>query len=116
MIDHNARLSSGMKVVEAVTQASRWWNATGRHVVDPDFNRERLPGRVRSGGAAPGIVVPGEVLDVLPSGILRGLPWDMLTRQEQLSVVKAWHHQFVLMPQGDADHNAACDGSSSFLL
>lgn len=95
----DGRLTSGMKVAEAVSRARAWWDRLGRRTLRRDFNTERRPARLRTGGPAPAIRVPGEVVDVLPSGLLRGLPWAMLTRQEKVAVVRAWHHEFVVKPE-----------------
>lgn len=94
----DGRLSSGMKVEEAIARAARWWDRIGRRALRRSFNTERQASRFRRGGPAPAILVPGEVTDVLPSGLLRGLRWDMLTREEKLSIVKGWHHEFVVRP------------------
>lgn len=71
------RLDSGMKVGEAIERARLWWTALGasqiarsRFATDKD----------------------------IPSGILHGLPWDRLTREEKLRIVKVWHHFHIRRP------------------
>jgi hypothetical protein len=81
-----------MKVSEAVGRASTWWDLKGRHMVPPAFNRA-VEGRKVSSG----IVIAGDVVDVLPSGILRGVEWNLLELREQLQIVKWWHHFAVVV-------------------
>lgn len=65
------RLSSGLTAAEAVSRAREWWDRTGRHIIrNPEFRDPDVG---------------------FKSGILRGLPFDELERDEKLSVVKAWH-------------------------
>lgn len=94
----DGRLESGMKAEEAVKRATAWWNKIGRRALNRSFNQERDPSKVLTGGPAPAVVIAGEVKDVLPSGILKGLPFSMLTRAEQVRVVKAWHFEHVVKP------------------
>lgn len=70
------RLPSGMKVDEAVERAEHWWDKLGRHVIRKQFNEHRED---------------GETVPTIPSGILKALPWAMLTRREQVAVVLKWH-------------------------
>lgn len=71
-------MPGGMKSDEAVRLASAWWDRTGRHVLRREFNQERDE-------------KTGEITDTIPSGILKCLPWAMLTRKEQVAVVLKWH-------------------------
>ncbi len=97
------RLSSGMKVSEAIGRASTWWDLKGRHMVPPAFNRA-VEGRKVSNG----IVIAGDVVDVLPSGILRGMEWKFLDRREQLQIVKWWHH-FAVVVKDIENPNVSAD-------
>jgi hypothetical protein len=64
------RTSAGLPVREAVALAACWWQDIGRQLANPELKDPDLG---------------------VPSGIMRGLPWDELTRDERLRVVKAWH-------------------------
>jgi len=72
------RLSSGMKASEAVSLASDWWDNTGRRLIRTQFN-----------------TVNG--MPVIPSGLLLGVEFNALTREEQKRVVKTWHEFYVVM-------------------
>lgn len=61
----------GLKVSEAVPLAEVWWERKGRFSM-PDFGK------------------PPEKL-VVKSGIMRGLPWANLDRQEKLRVLAQWY-------------------------
>lgn len=94
---HGARLSSGMRPEEAVRRAAEWWDRTGRHLIPQELNQERTKAKVRAGrGKAPAIIVKGDVIPVLHSGILNGKPWDRLEKWEKFQIVKVWHENFVL--------------------
>jgi hypothetical protein len=95
--DPAARLSSGMKVTEAVKLASAWWDETGRHIIDTKFNKRRMQGTVRAMGVSSGIHIRLSDIDIIPSGILRGKPWAELVNREQLQVIKIWHHFYVVL-------------------
>ena len=76
------RMSSGMKITEAVASAERWWDTVGRGLVPRQLNRIDK-GRTTFGKAGPMIKIVDIVHD-LPTGILQALPWAELTRGEQL--------------------------------
>lgn len=115
MFDPEARLDSGMKAGEAVKMAEAWWQRAGRYAMKKVANRERvgrkfLPASAGLSGGSTAILIQGEDVDVIPSGILRGLEWDQLTRREQLQVVKHWHHHFVHLPSLNPDEPRALNG------
>lgn len=91
------KLDNGMTVREALQRARTWWDSTGRFGVKRQSNEIEEGRKVAvSSGAAPGIVVAGNRVPVLASAILRGLPWDMLTKDDKLVVVRAWYGAFKL--------------------
>lgn len=77
LADPDARLPSGISAREAVTTARAWWNRDGRHVVRNPFWQDPDQGGI-------------------PSGIARGLEFDLLTRAEQLKLVKTHHDEYLL--------------------
>lgn len=81
----DARLDTGMKVSEAVKRARHWWDGQGRKLMRRQVTKA------------------GEIQQ---SGLANGETWDMLTREECLNVVKAWHHFFVRVPEviGTPEH------------
>ncbi len=94
---------SGMKPEEAVKRARLWWEAIGRKELSKRLNEasniEEIGRTVRTGtGKTPGFVVQGDRQAVVQSGLLRGLPWEQLTRREQLEVVKTWHEHVIVNP------------------
>ncbi len=97
--DMNQRLpQSGMKVGEAIERAAKWWN-NWRGAVRRDFNKRQDAPLVRAAsGRAPALIIKGEIVDDVPSGILSGKPWHELAQREQFEVVKMWHDQHVLKP------------------
>lgn len=74
---------------EAVRFASAWWDATGRHLIDKAFNRDRADTFSHGRGTA-SIRVKGSPEVVVPSRILEGCPWAELGRRERMLVVKHW--------------------------
>jgi hypothetical protein len=94
--DPSAKLDSGMSVGEAVERASAWWDQTGRHLIAKEKNQQRTVYATPAGAAA--AISRAELADVIPSGILRGLPWDQLDQREKLQVVRTWHHHHVEVP------------------
>lgn len=87
--DPDARLDTGMKVSEALASASHWWGKTGRHVMRKDGPK----------GSAFAVSHDPDHPNYVPSGILNGQTWDLLTTTERAFIVKAWHHEFVRKPQ-----------------
>lgn len=92
-LDHDSdeRLSSGMKVSEAVTRASAWWERKGRKMM----RQQRLKGSRNAGFFN---VTDPDNPNFIPSSIVAGKPWDALTKTEKLAVVKAWHWHYVQAP------------------
>ena len=109
MIDLDTRLKSGMKASEALKGAQEWWQRAGRYAMKKTANRETVGHKFipastgLSAGGSAAILIKGEDVDVIPSGILRGLEWDRLTRREQLQIVKHWHYHFVYLPAANPD-------------
>lgn len=91
------RFDTGMTVAEAVRRAADWWNKIGRHGIKASNFNQVLIQKVHTQGKGPLLKRTDKEQD-LPSGILRGLPWDELDRQEQKDIVKAWHHEQVRVP------------------
>ena len=92
-----------MKVTEACRRAEQWWMQGGRHMMSQQLNKagnvEEIGRRFSAAGAnTPAILVKGSMEPVIPSGILRGLPWDELTSGEQLRIVKVWHREHIVSP------------------
>ena len=96
--------ASGMKVSEAVRKARQWWDELGgRQKMSRQLNKEgnvRIDGRkfTPSNGKSAAILIPGERSAEIHSGILQGLPWDRLTKREQLAIIKTWHQEYVVSP------------------
>ena len=96
--------ASGMKVSEALRKARQWWDQLGgrqnmSRQLNETSNQEELGRRFTpSNGTSAAILIPGDKEAVCKSGILRGLPWDELTRREQLAIVKTWHQEYVVSP------------------
>ncbi len=83
---------NGMRQAEVYAMARRWWNSRGRKLVNQAFNEERISGRFVPSGAGPAFRTAGRTETVLPSGILRGLPWNQLQVQERARVARVWHY------------------------
>lgn len=81
-----------MTAREAVLLASRWWDKTGRGLINLKANEERAPDVHRGAGAngAPAIRVKGSAFRSVNSGIMDGRMWEDLDRRERLAIVKAW--------------------------
>ena len=107
MIDLDTRLKSGMKASEALKGAQEWWQRAGRYAMKKTANRETVGHKFipahPHGQGSPAILIKGDDVDVIQSGILRGLEWDRLTRREQLQIVKHWHYHFVYLPAANPD-------------
>lgn len=92
--------------------AESWWDNQARHVFASGalkrFNQTRQPAKVRSSPGAPVTVVRASPEDDLPSGILRGLPFSQLSREEALAVVDCYVRQLGdKMREGDAQPREA---------
>ena len=106
--DPNARLDTGMKVTEAISLASRWWDKSGRHAIPANFNIEQTVKTRPSTGKFPAIAIRSQET-VLPANILNGVPWDGLTDAERRQIVRVYHHFFVRVPQAEAPQPTATD-------
>lgn len=95
------RLDTGMSVKEALAKASYWWGKTGRHAMRKDGGK----------GLEVSFSLDPDSENYIPSGILNGEPWDVLTKREKLTIVKVWHHFFVRKPQ-DLTDNPVVSGSA----
>lgn len=85
-------LDTGLRVGEAIDRAREWWNNTGRaQMLQQSLHQRNRMGRAFA-SADP------TSTDFLPSGIVHGAAWDDLTQQEQMRIVKAWHHSHVREP------------------
>lgn len=94
VIDGKPRLDSGITVDEAVRCAERWWEQFGRHMMKRVANTEQGKGKfIPVSAAGPAIAIKGEKTVTIRSGILEGKPWDELTRDEKLRVVKNWDRE-----------------------
>lgn len=98
-LDYGDKLDTGMKAEEAIRRATNWWETKGRREAKLQAMRQAEP----VGGSNKGNGVAFASMDVdnpnfMPSGIQAGVSWDELTRDEQLRIVKAWHHYFVRSP------------------
>lgn len=92
------RLDTGMKVGEAMNRAMLWWESTGRALVkDKNFGSDN-PG---FGAFTPNPSNDEQADNYFPSGIMAGLPWADLTREEKLRIVKTWHHHHVRAAEMD---------------
>ncbi len=87
--DQSAKLDTGMSVEEAVVRTRRWWNRTGRGLMQQQAGGGQT--FARSALSSP---MPGDPT-FTPSGILNGWEWDRLDKREKLRLVKYWHHFFV---------------------
>jgi len=90
---------TGMKVNDAMAQASHWWAKTGRRLAQTELKRQQQPlGTDKGNGGAFASLDPDD-LNFLPSGLIHGQPWDVLTKREKMMLIKAWHHMFIRKPQ-----------------
>lgn len=98
--DPDARLDTGMTVKEAVDRTRKWWGASGRHLMVEKQAHQSKAARSVFASLDP------EDANYLPSGIISGLEWDVLTLREKLRLVKFWHHFFVRNPDiiGTPEH------------
>ena len=87
------KLSCGLTGREAIEQARAWWDKRGRHLAGAAglkaFNKIAVGGKTTF-GRGPMLRVAPSFEPLLPSGILRGLPWEQLTRDECLRVVRGY--------------------------
>lgn len=82
----------GLTIQQAIAGAEAWWDAKGRKLVRRDFNMEEIGRKVKPGSkGAPAFVIQGDIGPVLHSRILQGRPWEDLTKEEKLSVVRGWY-------------------------
>ncbi len=74
------KLDTGMSVREAVKRVSRWWDLRGAKQMRAMCEKQH----------------PEQ--GFVPSGILQGMAWDNLTRDEKARVIKVWHHMHIRRP------------------
>lgn len=103
---------AGLKPMIAVELAGRWWDETGRAAAWKQFNEEEVGRKVRGGGkAGPLLVTQGDTIPVTPSGILNGHRFADLSKDEKLSVVRAWYAE-VWAPEQRAEKAKPLDGEA----
>lgn len=98
--DSDAELDTGVKVKDVVKEAAVWWDSKGRDLMNAHRFSESVGGK--------GISADPNHQDFIPSGITRGLPWDELTKEECVSIVKNYHHQMYRKPMQEVKD--ACAG------
>lgn len=93
------KLDTGMKASEAIKRAEHWWETKGaKEMTLNNLRQQETPGGSNRGlGSQFASLNPNDP-NFLPSGILAGRPWDVLTKREKLAVTKIWHHYFVRKP------------------
>lgn len=69
--DGDGNVGKGMKLEQAVRNSEIWWDTVARYLC-PDYGKDPHTQVVRS-------------------GILMGLPWDNLDKQEKLRVLAQWY-------------------------
>lgn len=89
--DSDAVLDTGIKVSQVVKEAKEWWEKSGRD--------QMRAYRFSKNSGGKGISADPHDANFIPSGITQGLPWDELTKDECLSIVKNFHHQKYRIPQ-----------------
>ena len=89
------RLDTGMKPGEAIARAEAWWEKTGRKLMIAQAQRA---GATPKEGINAFQSLNPDNPNFLPSGILNGEPWDLLTTREKMMLTKAWHHFAVRRP------------------
>lgn len=94
--DDERRLSSGMKVKDAVEQAALWWEIKGRK----EMRQARLKGNPGAVSFNPNPTTDQEALNSFPSGIMAAKHWTDLSRDEKLRVVKVWHDTIYIKDKG----------------
>lgn len=100
LLDGDGKLDTGMTVKEVVRRAMWWWESKGSREMRLHHLRQAEPvGGANNGAGASFASLNPDSENFLPSGILHGLPWDELNKDEKLRVCKAWHNEYVRMPQ-----------------
>lgn len=89
--DLSQRLDTGMTVGEAISLTKSWWERIGR--------RQMVEMREHQNKDKKGFFASQNPDDsnFLPSGVLHGLEWGMLTKREKLTLIKHYHHFHVRM-------------------
>ena len=90
--DDERRLTSGIKVKDAVAMAAIWWAAIGQK----EMRSARLSGNPGASTFNPNPTTDQEALNSFPSGIMMAKSWPDLSRDEKLRVVKIWHQSIYL--------------------
>jgi hypothetical protein len=83
------KLDTGMTVGEAIDSAMLWWENKGRRLMRDRNEATDNPGH---GAFTPNPKSEAEALNSYPSGIMHGVPWADLTREEKLQVTRHWHN------------------------
>ena len=84
--DPHAKLDTGMTAGEAIRRTRFWWDQYGRKMMI-----EKAEDQVSAMRSQFATLDPDDD-NFLPSGILAGLEWDILSKREKLRLVKVWHH------------------------
>lgn len=95
---------SDMEVRTAIQKARIWWEqGGGRKEMSKKLNATTNQQWVGckftpATDTAAAILIKGNKEAVIASGILQGHKWDLLTKREQIQIVKVWHQFHVLNP------------------
>lgn len=89
---NDERLSSGMKLGEAMHKACHWWATKGRLMME-DMKRHQI----RTTGGAFASADPDNP-NFVNSGILNAKPWSALNGREKVEVMVQWHNSHVKIP------------------
>lgn len=87
---------TGYAIRDAIKNATKWWDSTGRRLINKDLDQYEKT-RVSFSGGGPMLRFKDKTSET-NSGILHGLPFDELTKNEKAEVIKTWHHNFVRVP------------------
>lgn len=83
------RLSSGMKLGEAMKSAQEWWIKKARRMF---FDMKQHQIKTTGGEFVSG---NPEDRNFINSGVLNALPWGDLNSREKVEVMVAWHNSHV---------------------
>lgn len=101
MEDEYGREGEGMEQREAYMHAERWWDGIGRHLLSNELgkvNEFRAPNNVSHEGRT--IIKSSPERDI-PSGVLNGLPWDQLKKNECFYVMRCWYKALIVQARAD---------------
>jgi hypothetical protein len=97
--DDVARLDTGMTAGEATIRACQWWEVKGRRTMLLEKMRQReVVGGSNKGAGGEFASLDPDSPNFMPSGVIHGQPWDTLTKDEKIRIVKTWHHFHVRNP------------------